>query len=54
MNDKIAAALAPPRLSANTAIVALSKNTGTNPVIINTGDLKINNSAIVINCPNAP
>ena len=47
--DNINAALAPPRLSAYTAIVALSKNTGTNPVIINTGDLNISNPAIEIN-----
>lgn len=37
INDNIIAALQPPRLSAYTAIAALSKNTGTNPVIISTG-----------------
>ena len=42
-NEQINAALVPPTLFANTAIVALSKNTGTKPVIMSIGDLKTSN-----------
>ena len=41
MKGKIHAAFIPPLLFANTAIVALSKNTGINPAIIITGLLKL-------------
>ena len=53
-NVKIEAARKPPLWLAYTANVALSKNTGTNPVMINTGDLNTINPKIATICPNTP
>ncbi len=46
--------LIPPRLSAYTAITALSKNTGTKPAITNVGECINNKAPIAKNCPKAP
>ena len=54
INGKIIAALTPPLWFAYTAILALSKNNGTNPAMIITGEWNINSPAIAKNCPSAP
>ena len=46
-NERIEAARKPPLWLAYTANVALSKNTGTNPVMINTGDLNTINPRLL-------
>ena len=47
MNGSTIAAFKPPLLFANTAIVALSKNTGTNPAITSTGLFQVFGSAFI-------